>query len=199
MKVCIQCLISKSEAEFYKDHSRKSGLDPRCIPCSKEHTREWVVKNKTKVRTIKTRYAKANKDACIQRTIAWQKSNKPKAIRARIASTLRSRLTDALRRHFKGAYHRPTHKTVSAVENLGCTIPEFIKYIEAKFQPGMTWDNRGFGPGKWQLDHIVPFMNIDLFNRDQLLKVVHYTNYQPLWDEDHTRKSLSERGYTIYT
>ena len=32
-------------------------------------------------------------------------------------------------------------------------------------------------------------IDIDLADRDQLLKAVHYTNLQPLWWEDNLRKS----------
>jgi hypothetical protein len=97
----------------------------------------------------------------------------------KIGANLRSRMSYAI----KGK-----QKVGSAVKNLGCPIPEFIGYIETKFWPGMAWKDWGKGPGKWQLDHIVPLTAFDLSDPKQYLLAAHYTNYQPLWVEDNNRK-----------
>jgi len=101
-----------------------------------------------------------------------------------IAQNLRSRV----RRAIHNEIYKPgsTSKIGSAVRDLGCTIPEFIKYIESKFQPGMSWDNYG---KEWHLDHIIPLSNFDLTNSEQFRKATHYTNYQPLWKVDNFKKS----------
>lgn len=79
-------------------------------------------------------------------------------------------------------------KSGSAVRDLGCSI-EFLKqYLESKFQPGMTWDNWGKGPDKWNIDHIIPLASFDLTDRTELLKACHYTNLQPLWEPENMRK-----------
>lgn len=56
----------------------------------------------------------------------------------------------------------------------------------------MSWDNHGSGPGTWQIDHKIPFA--DLSKGIDLLDIVNYKNLQPLWHEDHVKKSLTERG-----
>jgi hypothetical protein len=48
----------------------------------------------------------------------------------------------------------------------------------------MSWNNWG----KWHLDHIIPLASVDLTVRENVLKVCHYTNIQPLWAEDNIRK-----------
>jgi hypothetical protein len=55
----------------------------------------------------------------------------------------------------------------------------------------MTWDNWGKGEGKWSIDHIIPLAssNYTLSNREDFLKLNHYTNLQPLWDIHNIRKS----------
>ena len=67
---------------------------------------------------------------------------------------------------------------------LGCSIEELKKYLESKFQQGMTWDN--YGRGGWHIDHIIPSSSaIDI---ESLIKLQHYTNLQPLWEADNLRK-----------
>lgn len=97
----------------------------------------------------------------------------------RLKENLRSRLRLAL---ISG------QKAGSAVRDLGCSIPEFRAYIESKFQPGMTWNNRGLGKGTWQLDHIVPLAHFDLTNRQHLILACNYLNIQPLWMEHNITK-----------
>jgi hypothetical protein len=79
-------------------------------------------------------------------------------------------------------------KAGSAVDDLGCSIEFLRAYLEAHFNPGMTWDNWGQGPGKWHIDHIVPLAWFDLTNREQFLSACHYTNLQPLWSEENLSK-----------
>lgn len=83
-------------------------------------------------------------------------------------------------------------KIGSAVRDLGCSVEELKVYLESLFQPGMTWDNWGSRCGQWQIDHIVPLASFDLTDREQFLKACHYTNLQPLWREDHIKKSAAE-------
>lgn len=94
----------------------------------------------------------------------------------KLKKNLRNRLYDALRGNFK---------TGSAVRDLGCSIPEFKNFIEAKFQPEMTWDNYG----DWHLDHVKPLASFDITQRGEFLKAFHFSNYQPLWAIDNLRKA----------
>jgi hypothetical protein len=67
---------------------------------------------------------------------------------------------------------------------LGCSIPELMVHIEARFTDGMSWDNYG----AWHLDHIKPLILFDLTVREHFLKAAHYTNLQPLWAADNISK-----------
>ena len=97
----------------------------------------------------------------------------------KIGLRLRSRLSAAVRRGEKNG---------SAVRDLGCTMAELLVHLERQFQPGMTWQNYGIGKDRWQIDHIFPVSKAKLTDREELLRVCHYTNLQPLWHSENSRK-----------
>lgn len=102
-------------------------------------------------------------------------------IQFKLSKNLRSRVYHALKNRYKAG---------SAIKDVGCEVEELKIYIESKFQPGMTWDNYGRKAGIkcWEIDHIFPLAKVDLTDREQFLRVCHYTNLQPLWAEDNNRK-----------
>ena len=99
----------------------------------------------------------------------------------RLAHQTRSRMYTAIKHGYKAG---------SAVRDLGRTIPELKTYLEALWQPGMTWENHGRHKEQrcWEIDHIKPLSAFDLTDRKQFLKAVHYTNLQPLWASENQSK-----------
>ena len=93
---------------------------------------------------------------------------------------LQSRLHAALRGELKAA---------KTQELLGCDLQFFKDFIEAKFKPGMNWQNHGSGDGKWQIDHILPCASFNLTDVEQQKKCFHYSNMQPLWAHENLEKS----------
>ena len=72
-------------------------------------------------------------------------------------------------------------KFVSTIHKLiGCDVPTARAHLEAQFEEWMTWENYGRGKGKWCIDHIIPVASIDIFNEDEVKRIFHYTNMQPL-------------------
>jgi len=68
---------------------------------------------------------------------------------------------------------------------LGCSFEEFKIYLENKFEPWMTWDNKGnpkdgiYELNKtWDIDHIIPITSAK--NIEEMYKLNHYSNLQPL-------------------
>ena len=68
-------------------------------------------------------------------------------------------------------------------EILGCSKEDLIRHIESKFVEGMSWDNMRL----WHIDHIVPLTSAKTI--EDIYKLNHYTNLQPLWAEDNLRKN----------
>jgi hypothetical protein len=73
-------------------------------------------------------------------------------------------------------------KTNKTFDIVGCT-PEFLKeHLEQQFTEGMSWDNQG----KWHIDHKIPLSSAK--TEEEIYKLCHYTNLQPLWAEDNLKK-----------
>lgn len=64
-------------------------------------------------------------------------------------------------------------------ELVGYTLQELIKCLEAKFQSGMTWGNRG----KWHIDHKKPIasFNFNSYEDSEFKECWALDNLQPLW------------------
>lgn len=89
---------------------------------------------------------------------------------------LRKRLRESLVKR-----HAPKDKTLLAV--LGCTYQELLTHIEAQFLPGMGWSNMQL----WHVDHVVPLATAKTV--EDIYRLNHYTNLQPLWALDNLYKS----------
>lgn len=105
----------------------------------------------------------------------------------RIKQNIRKRVKNFL-------FKRKTQKMTSLSKSVGCSSENLKKYLESKFQPGMSWDNYGsYNPNRatWQIDHIKPIAAFDLSKAEEQAKVNHYTNLQPLWAIDNMSKGAN--------
>jgi hypothetical protein len=104
-------------------------------------------------------------------------ARKKQHLPTRIRENIKSRVNRAIR----------NYKLDTTIKELGCSVEELMRYLEARFKPGMSWSNYGlFG---WHIDHIVPISSFDLSDPEQLRQACHYTNLQPLWAKDNLKKS----------
>jgi hypothetical protein len=94
---------------------------------------------------------------------------------------IKVRLRNLIRNSFRrGGYKKFNTSTEDIV---GINYNEFKNYLESKFIDGMNWDNRG----EWHIDHIIPLSSAK--SEEELRKLCHYTNLQPLWEKDNLKKS----------
>ena len=69
------------------------------------------------------------------------------------------------------------------MDYIGCNIQYVREWLEYNFTNEMNWDNYG----DWHLDHIKPLCLSE--NYEDLIRLNHYTNLQPLWAEDNLKKN----------
>jgi hypothetical protein len=94
----------------------------------------------------------------------------------KIKNSLRSRINQVLNKQYKNP---------RTLELVGCDYEFLMNYIQSKFTEGMSWDNYGYYG--WHIDHIIPVSSAK--TKEEIYKLYHYTNLQPLWAEDNLRKS----------
>lgn len=136
-----------------------------------KYAKQWRQDHKEKTREWSKDYRREHKKEIAKHNIEKYHSDIQHYLRAR----LRTRLWNALKRHFKAG---------SAVRDLGCSIAALKVHLEKQFINGMTWKNRG----KWHIDHIRPLASFDLTDRGQFLEACNYKNLQPLWAQDNMSK-----------
>jgi hypothetical protein len=83
-------------------------------------------------------------------------------------------------------------KTITFDKIFGIDQDGFRIHMESKFYSGMTWEN--YSNKIWQVDHIIGLKNIQTF--EDLIRLCHYTNTQPLLIEDHKNKTKDDLNKT---
>lgn len=108
----------------------------------------------------------------------YRRNRRKNDLSYKIAGNLRKRLSFLVR-------HYAFKKSSQTLDLLGCTIPEFLIYLQGLFSPGMSFDNYG----EWHIDHKKPCASFDLTIVEEQSKCFHYTNLQPLWAIDNLVKN----------
>jgi len=183
MKKCNNCKSLKTLDNFHKNKYEKDGFNYECKLCKTERNKIYYknnqekIKQKTKEREFKTGYCKE-----------WRKKNKNYSneyIYKRKKEDFIFKFSYNVRCLIKESFKRGTNqykKSSKSETILGCTIVEFRNYIKSKFTEGMTIENHG----EWHLDHIKPLASAT--TEEEIIKLNHYTNFQPLWAIDNLKK-----------
>lgn len=185
-KICTTCKIEKTIEEFHNCNKSKDLHKSNCKKCRIETTKKWNEKNKDKLKSYKrlntekialykSNWRKNNIDRVNEKKRAWKKLNKDTNPLHKLKENLR-------RRTLKAFKVKCWNKNNTTKEILGIEYIELFNYIENKFTEGMNWDNQG----KWHIDHIIPLASAK--TEEELIKLCHYTNLQPLWAIDNLKK-----------
>lgn len=213
-KVCKKCEQEKKHCEFGVQNSAKDKLRNVCKECrrvessnyrennkerKKESSKKWkeknpeyfkiyYVNNQDKIKQKKKSAYQQNKTKIQAHNNKWKKENPDKVKEYYNNRIKKERRTDPLKRLIFNMrtriYSVLKNKTNTSFEIIGCS-PEFLMlHLENQFTEGMSWDLVG---RHIHIDHIIPLSSAK--TEEEILKLCHYTNLQPLWAKDNLKKS----------
>ena len=174
--------VNEYNKNYNKIHSDKNN--------ESERIKKYYLENPDKKKLSQQKYYLKNKEKLNKQSTKYRKNNVDKVKLTNNKRTKIRRKTDplyklkcGLRRDLCMLVKRNGYsKKSNTIDVLGCSFEEFKTYIESKFQPWMNWSNYGLYNGEfncgWDLDHIKPLSSGK--TEEELLKLCHYTNLQPL-------------------
>jgi hypothetical protein len=176
------CELKKKNKELSKNWSK---LNPEK---NREKNKRWEKNNKDKVKDKVVKFKEKRPEYYKNYRKKWLINNYEyfkNYIRNRkendevfkVILNVRSRLSTFLR-------NKKYSKDYEFINIVGCSPEELKKYIESKFIEGMSWDNYGYYG--WHIDHKIPLSSSKTV--DDVLKLSHYSNLQPLWGVDNILK-----------
>jgi len=176
MKICNSCKIKKELIEFNKHQKMKDGYKNQCKICLNNYEKIRYENNKDKILKYQKEYYLENKSNIIKRVGLYVKNKKC----TDTLFKLKYNISCLINVSIKSKCFTKKSKTYKI---LGCSFEDFKIYIENQFTKGMNWENRK----EWHLDHIYPVSLAK--NEKELIRLNHYTNFQPLWAKDNLQKS----------
>jgi len=151
-----------------------------------KHNKQYYINNKENIKENQKKYCLNNKEILKKYRLDNKeiiKENQKQYRKNRRSIDLLFKLSCNIRTLIKNCIKKEGYsKKSKTFEILGCTYEEFKLHLESQFTESMTWDNQG----QWHLDHIYPISRA--VDEQHLIKLNHYTNFQPLWAEDNLKK-----------
>jgi len=213
-KICGRCKIEKDVCEF---GLVKSLPRSTCNECRKIESKEYREKNPEKRKKTISKYYETNRDVILIKLKKWTKDNPEKKKEISLKSyhknkekhKERIRLYNQNNKINRNKRERlkkktnPEYRLMSVVrtrilnfltkknvtkknktfEIVGCSKEFLREYIEKQFTEGMSWELMG---SRIHIDHIIPLSSAK--TEEEVYKLCHYSNLQPLWGEDNLKK-----------
>lgn len=187
-----------------KNRDKKRLLDQKYRAEHKEEIKEihrkWREKNRDHINELNRKKYKENPQAFAERNKKYIETHQEKVQermkkyrethkkekyeyemkrRSNPLNRLKLNIRSLIKNSIEGKHYKKNTKTEKI---LGCTLDFFIEYLQSKFEEGMTIENHGL----WHIDHIKPIALAT--TEEEIIKLNHYTNLQPLWAIDNLKK-----------
>lgn len=137
----------------------------------KKYRKQYALKNSEKIGRYRKEYRLKNKEV-LNKKVLDRQSRDPLY---KLICNIRKLICSSI----KKMNYTKKSKTY---EILGCSFEEFKQHLERQFTEGMRIDNHG----EWHMDHIIPISSAK--TEQDIIKLNHYTNFQPLWAIDNLKK-----------
>lgn len=159
----------------------------------KENAKKWAKENPEKVAIKHKRYRDKNPDRFREITKKSYLKNRDGLLEKRRVTTTKRKIEDPVFKFSENlrvliieSFKKNKFKKSSKTENiLGCTVSYFVDYILNLCPEGITL--KDFGRFGYHIDHKIPISSAK--NIEEVIKLSHYTNLQPLWWRDNIQKS----------
>ena len=199
--------LNLKHREWYKENKDEINRKRRLkyqnnIEKFTEYNKKYYLENKDKIVEYNKVYKKKNKEKLDKYNKEYQIVNEVKLKektrnyglnnREKINTRRRKKrdedplvkLVDILRCRINTAFRlRDYKKTSKTCKLLGADFKTVSRHVEQQFTKGMSWEL--VGP-EIHIDHIIPLASAT--NEEELIKLCHYTNLQPLWAEENLKK-----------
>ena len=207
MKVCSKCKTEKPLADFGKHSRNADGLRYQCKSCENSSARLNGTKEGVSLLRKQSQQKYRATEKCIQlrkahdelyrfteKRVAYKKDYDKKYIANRMKNDFLFKLACKVRKLINiGLKKQGFTKKSKSAEIVGCDYAYLQSYLEAMFQPEMSWDNFG----EWHLDHIDPISNAS--DLEGFITRTHYTNLQPMWGKYNLIKNnMSPTEWALY-
>jgi hypothetical protein len=154
----------------------------------RERRREYHSKNKERHKLAMKKYQDFGKRNLMMKARRQRPDWKFKKNK-RVLSKLRSDLIYHLNRRLSCSIFQSIrdNKQGRRWEDLTVyTVEQLKEHLEAKFQPGMSWENYG----KWHIDHVIPksWWEYEKPEDREFKQCWSLANLQPLWKIDNIKK-----------
>jgi len=206
---CTSCGTVKPFSAFAKSARERLGVRSCCRECTSrfaaarrdpakelERSRERYRRDPSTAAARLQRWRQANRERVRERDNAYRAANPDKVRRTakrhyeRVKGNPAYRLKAAIK---AGIHSRLTKgkSGVSTFDALGYSLDDLKSALEARFQPGMTWEN--YGKGGWEIDHIFPLSALpcNSIHDPNFRRVWALSNLRPLWASENRSKGAS--------
>lgn len=191
VKKCTKC----NEVKKYSEFNRRGVAKVQCV--CKECRYKYRLANKQKKAAYDKQYRLNNIDKLREKASRDNEKYKDynrlykRNYHKRKLSDPLYKLKCYMRLFTWKAINRRSYRKVLRTETLlGCSIEDFKMHIESLFKPGMSWENRD----EWHIDHIIPLASAK--TEEEVIKLCHYTNLQPLWAHENLSKGAKYDKHT---
>ena len=193
--ICFKCKQTLPISEFGKNSFNKNGLQAACKSCKSKMDKEYRNDPRFRERILEEKrqdyieLRKNNPEKYEERLRKRRETRDYSDEYQQVQQDPFRKAKDAIRKTILAALKvRNISKSklcMRTEEIVDCSFMHFKQHIESQFQKGMSWKNHG----EWHLDHIIPLATHE--DLDELIKLNHWTNFQPLWAEDNMKKGDS--------
>ena len=184
--------MTKEEKKEYHKEYREANKEKiaKYREANKENNKEYYQANKEIILANNKKYREANKESILANNKEYRKNNKHKKSdyfnnyqknrkKTDLLFKLKCNLSNRIRAALK---NKKIIKSQSTLNMIGCDLETIKAHLEKQFTKGMNWENQG----EWHIDHIIPCASAK--TEEELIKLFHYTNLQPLWAIDNILK-----------